>query len=275
MYSDIVIPNNNETQFLEMAKRLGFSSICFLYPLKDFKVLVEEPLDIKVYYGVIAGEKEVKKARQKADLVLVDNGVCSDFDGSKISTSTTKSNNRVSSSDENIKDDGKVSNLGHKINYTSNMVSKSNKNDVNIRRCVEKERPDIILSIENDKRKDFIHQRNSGLDHIIAKISARNNICFGFPLARIIEARDKPQVLGRLMQNLRLVSKYDTGFVMGSFASNPYSMRAVNDIISFFSVLGADKKAIKNALQKIPCIVERNSKLRKGTLSEGVEIVED
>ena len=80
MYIDIVFPNRNEKRFLEVAKKLGYNGICFVYEFKakqDFlksekKVKqLQKKTNLQLYVGLLAKPKQVIKAKQFADLVLV------------------------------------------------------------------------------------------------------------------------------------------------------------------------------------------------------------
>lgn len=64
---DFVFPENNEAEFIAMAKKLGYSAICFVYSLKDFKRF--ESKDLKVYSAILTEEK-FEKAKQIADFVF-------------------------------------------------------------------------------------------------------------------------------------------------------------------------------------------------------------
>ena len=33
---DVVIPNNNEEEFITMAEKLGYKALCFLYDINDY-----------------------------------------------------------------------------------------------------------------------------------------------------------------------------------------------------------------------------------------------
>lgn len=149
------------------------------------------------------------------------------------------------------------------------------KNPKDPRLCVEKESPDIIFNLEMNARKDFIHQRNSGVDHIILKYMKKKGVLFGFSLQGIFEQKEKDIFLGRVMQNISIVVKYNTDFIIASFAKHPYEMRNPEDIASLFSSLGMDKRKAKTAMQKVPVVFEKNKKIRSGLLGEGVEILRD
>lgn len=52
---DIVIPNNNENEFIEMAEKLGYKKIIFLYPLEKNIVQINTS-KIKVGFGILSAK---------------------------------------------------------------------------------------------------------------------------------------------------------------------------------------------------------------------------
>jgi len=75
---DLVFPDGNELKFIEMAERLNYNSLCFVYDLKkNLKTVKERILEaqkktkIKLFYGLLTDAKNVSKARKICDLVLV------------------------------------------------------------------------------------------------------------------------------------------------------------------------------------------------------------
>lgn len=68
---DVVFPKGNEKEFVEMASRLGYDSICFCYDIKEFKKKKKEDSKIKILYGVVCNGKDTAKARQLSDFVFV------------------------------------------------------------------------------------------------------------------------------------------------------------------------------------------------------------
>jgi len=59
MYTDIVIPDGNEDKFVKFAEMLGYSSLCFLYEIEDFKKPMLKSSNLDIYHGVIVSEKDV------------------------------------------------------------------------------------------------------------------------------------------------------------------------------------------------------------------------
>lgn len=77
MYIDIVFPDNNEKEFLEIALKLGYGGVCFVYPYKNDLLKINEKLNKlksnshKNFLGLLAKPKDVVKAKKIADIVLV------------------------------------------------------------------------------------------------------------------------------------------------------------------------------------------------------------
>ncbi|MCH8004197.1 MAG: hypothetical protein IH934_06225 [Nanoarchaeota archaeon] len=114
------------------------------------------------------------------------------------------------------------------------IVVKSSTNDKDI---IERLKPNIIFSFEENTRKDFIHQRASGLNHILCKSAKENNVTIGFSIKSILDAENKQEILGRMMQNMKLCRKYKIKTIIASFAQKPLEMRNVHDLASLFEIL--------------------------------------
>jgi RNase P/RNase MRP subunit p30 len=97
---------------------------------------------------------------------------------------------------------GKVKeNSGKKIIIFSN-------NDEFSRQVLEK--LDIsVLVVSVKDRKDFSKQRNSGLNHVLCEIAKKRGIVIGIDFDEIVKSSGKvrAEILGRVMQNIRLCNK--------------------------------------------------------------------
>ena len=73
------------------------------------------------------------------------------------------------------------------------------------RKILEKENIDILL-LNQSKRKDFQKQRDSGFNHVLAKIAKKNDITVGINLDEIINSKGKTkaEILARIKQNIKL-----------------------------------------------------------------------
>ena len=64
---DIVVPDNNEEEFIAMAEKLGYKALCFLYNLNGYlnKQKNFEAKKIKIYAGILADSKNINKIKSK------------------------------------------------------------------------------------------------------------------------------------------------------------------------------------------------------------------
>ena|SRR3990172_10612579 len=76
------------------------------------------------------------------------------------------------------------------------------------RKILEKEKIDILL-INLKSRKDRIKQRDSGFNHILAKLAQKKDIIIGISLDEIIGAdkKEKTRIIARLRQNIEICKK--------------------------------------------------------------------
>jgi len=125
------------------------------------------------------------------------------------------------------------------------------KSPENNRSVFEKIRPSVVFELETLSKKDSMHSRNSGLNHILCSLANKNNILVGFSFSSVLDSEGifKSQILGRMMQNIRLCRKYKVRTVIASFADGPYKMRAFHDLRSFFISLGMHPKEANDSLE--------------------------
>ncbi len=99
---------------------------------------------------------------------------------------------------------------------------------------------DVLFSAESTQPKDYIHQRGSGLNHVLCSLARKNKVAIGFSFADILASRgsQRAQLIGRMMQNIMLCRKYKVRMLIGSFAKDPWKMRSPHDLASFFVMLG-------------------------------------
>jgi len=82
-------------------------------------------------------------------------------------------------------------------------------NDFN-RRMIEKTEIDFLVSPERGVRRDSLKQRDSGLNHVVAKVAAKKDIGIVIDFDSIAELKDRKEKalrLGRIMQNVRVCRK--------------------------------------------------------------------
>jgi len=117
------------------------------------------------------------------------------------------------------------------------------------RLAFEKSKPDLVFAIEEVQPRDFMHQRGSGLNHIMCRFAKENNVKIGFSFNSILNssAMSRAQIIGRMQQNIMLCRKYKCRMVIASFAKDPYEMRSSKDLMAFFTEIGMHQKEAKDS----------------------------
>ncbi len=101
----------------------------------------------------------------------------------------------------------------------------------------EKLKPSLIFNLEKSKRKDKPHYRYSGLNQVLCKLAAKNNIIIGFSFSELFNSTRRHILLGRIMQNLRFCKKYHCKTLFASFAKNPFELRSDKQLQTFNRIL--------------------------------------
>lgn len=110
------------------------------------------------------------------------------------------------------------------------------------RKVLEKLKIDILL-INQENRKDFQKQRNSGFNHVLAKIAKKNKIKIGINFEEVVNSnlKEKSKILSRIKQNIKLCNKNKIQMV---FIGK--SKRNLHDLKSLGLVLGMPSNMTKN-----------------------------
>lgn len=121
-----------------------------------------------------------------------------------------------------------------KENEGKEIIFSSNDDELN-RKILEKENINILL-LNQSERKDKLKQRNSGLNHVLAKIAKKKNITIGINLDEIISSKSiqKSKILARIIQNIKICNK-DELKMQFIFEKNS---RNLHDLKSLGLVLG-------------------------------------
>jgi len=123
-----------------------------------------------------------------------------------------------------------------KENKNTKIIFSSENDDLN-RKVLEKIPEIDFLLIPLSERKDFMKQKNSGFNHVMAKEAKKNNISIAIGFDEIIDSKnpeEKSKILSRIMQNIFLCNKNKLNMV---FTSKKHP-REIRDIKSLGLVLG-------------------------------------
>jgi len=82
-------------------------------------------------------------------------------------------------------------------------------NDEFNRKILEYGKFDIILSPESGNRKSSVRSIDSGMNNVLAKIAAKNNILIGINLKEIsqLDKKQKAERLEKIIQNIKICRK--------------------------------------------------------------------
>lgn len=161
------------------------------------------------------------------------------------------------------------SELSRKINKNKLIIVQGGKFNKEI---LQNKKVDILLNPEKNPEKDFIHQRNSGLNQSLCKLAKKNNIAIGISFNEILRNKSirRAILLGRIKQNIKLCRKYKVRMVFASFAEDVYEQRAAKDLINFITCLGMTASEAESSLSVINKIIEE----KKVLIMPGLKLLE-
>src|SRR3989338_1552023 len=73
--------------------------------------------------------------------------------------------------------------LSNAVKKSKLLVAKSSADD---RELIEGKKVKMVYGFEDVKRKDYLHQRASGLNHILCDIASRNSVSVGFSYSALL-----------------------------------------------------------------------------------------
>lgn len=112
------------------------------------------------------------------------------------------------------------------------------------RKLLEYGKFDMLLSIESTaKQSQFQKSLESGLNHVLAKIAAKNNIAIGIDLEEIrsLTKEQKALSLAKIKQNIEICRKAKTKIAL-------INIKDKKGAFSFLLSLGASTKQAKQAI---------------------------
>ena len=109
--------------------------------------------------------------------------------------------------------------------------------------------------------------RDSGLNQTLCKLASKNKIVIGFNFSDVLNSNgiERSNLLGKMMQNVKLCRKYKVKMIVGSFASRWQELRSERDLMAFGREIGIEKVNNKDAISFL--------KNKKDYIAEGVTIV--
>lgn len=139
--------------------------------------------------------------------------------------------------------------------------------DLKINRAVC-ENPKIdILSRPYYKRKD------SGLNHVLAKEAAKNNITIELCLKDIIKTRGhvRAKTITQFKDIISLSNKFKFNIIITTGAKTIYDLRTPLDMLSLIKSLGITQEEAEKTISLIPELIIKHSQERDNIIVQGVK----
>lgn len=117
------------------------------------------------------------------------------------------------------------------------------------RRAIETLKINYLISPERGDKKDTLKQRDSGLNHVLAKEAEKKGILIIVDLDEIrgLEGREQAKRISRLIQNVKICRKAKCSLKIVSF-SGGFSEK---EVMSFGFSLGMGSLEAKNSIEPI------------------------
>ncbi|MBT4376507.1 hypothetical protein HOD29_03985 [archaeon] len=117
-----------------------------------------------------------------------------------------------------------------KKNKNKEIIFSSEDDDYN-RKVMEKLDINILL-INLEGRKDYMKQRNSGFNQVMAKVAAKRGIVVGINFDELINSKDRERILSRIRQNVKLCNgnKVQMKF-LGNEKRDIYSLKSLGLVL--------------------------------------------
>ena len=118
-----------------------------------------------------------------------------------------------------------------------------------VRSNIENRQLKYHFGAEYLEEKDAMHHRRSGFNQVLMKLMKEKEKTLVIAMEPLIEHEDKPLIIGRIAQNLKLARKYSVPVIICSLAQKPESLRGKQELKSFIKTLGFEEIAKKAFLE--------------------------
>lgn len=238
-YYDLHVSAKDFEEKIKIAEHLGWSGICLV---KEFNS------NSKSF------SEEIKILKEKVKIEI--------FVGAKISTKIPKEVQKKSRA---------------ALEYADIILVDGGDENIN-RAASECWEVDILCHPEKTSDRDFMDQKNSGIDHIMAKFMAERSIALEINFSKILDSYGmlRSQIMGRIGQNIQLAKKYKVPIIITSGSEGKWSLRSPRELEAVGLSLGMTKESAKKAIEENPLKIIKKSEDRKNpnVIMKGLEVVD-
>ena len=120
-------------------------------------------------------------------------------------------------------------------------------------------------------------RRDSGINHILAKKAAENEVAIELSIDPIIKTKFslRAKMISHFRQIIKLHRKFEFPIIISSNAYSKYDLRTPNDIIALAQCIGMSEKEAEDSLSKIPLNIIGRNEIRKDIIVKGAKIIKN
>ena len=129
------------------------------------------------------------------------------------------------------------------------IVSIQGHNNTFNRRVLETMKINYLIDIEKESKKDTLKQRDSGLNHVTAKIAKKNGISIIINQNKIKDTQPKERAiqLSRIIQNLKICRRAKCHIKIVSLAKSKNQLITPKERQTFLYTLGASSEQVRDS----------------------------
>ena len=124
--------------------------------------------------------------------------------------------------------------------------------------------------------RPYYKRRDSGMNHVLAKEAARNNVaielCFRDVLNNYLKYR--ANVISSFKEILMFHRKFCFPLILTTDSKSVYDVRSTRDIVSFFKSIGFTEREIYNGFYYYPKQILEFNQERENMIVRGVKVIE-
>jgi len=152
-------------------------------------------------------------------------------------------------------------------------VAKNIRKDVELV-VVRGETPEVNrIALETPEVDILTHQGEMRINHVLAKLAAKNNVAMGFVFSDILFSYKKTRIslFSNMISNAKTLKKYRSPFIISSGSLSAWDMRSPSDLLAFGKLLGFQENQVNQAMSD-GILKENRKRLGKKWVMPGVEI---
>jgi len=131
--------------------------------------------------------------------------------------------------------------------------------------AVHGEEPSVVMAALKNKRIDLVshpYRIKKGINHVLARLAAKNGVAFEFCYAPIIHLRgtERERFIRNSTRLLELQRRYGFAFVVAGGAWSHFDMRAPREVEALCATFGMEASEVRTGLYENPrALLERRT----------------